>query len=75
MNERERMIVILGGIILALMITGTVCYAALTVPDKGDLLYGGLIGTGAFGGGALLSALGLQQQRKSDAQAAAEVQA
>ena len=61
----ERLILIGSGSLIATALTGTVCYAAILSLGVGDgglqnLLFGGIIGTGGFGGGALFAALGVQ---------------
>lgn len=68
MNERDRYTIILIGGALSLILSGTVCAGGLWLLVHGgseglaNLLFGGIIGTGAFGGGALLATLGLQRQ-------------
>jgi hypothetical protein len=67
MDRGERLLIIVIGGIMAIMVTGTVCFAAIRALTEGDgglqnLLYGGLIGTGAFGGGVLFTVLGVQQR-------------
>lgn len=61
MSDRERFTIILAGIVLSLGVTGVIAWLAIVATDAGErnLLIGGLIGTGAFGGGALFSLLGI----------------
>jgi len=63
MSERERFFILAVGAMLALGITSVIGYLALTVTDTGErsILFGALIGTGAFGGGALFGLLGTQR--------------
>ena len=64
--ERGAIIGIAGTV--SLLATGTVCYAAVQALASGDgglqnLLFGGLIGTGAFGAATLMSLLQSRDQR------------
>ena len=60
MTERERFLVLSIGAVLSLLTTGVICYLAIVATESGErnLLLGGLVGTGAFGGGALFGLLG-----------------
>lgn len=60
MSERERLLVLVVGALLSLGVTIVISYLAVTVTDTSErsILFGALIGTGAFGGGALFGLLG-----------------
>lgn len=60
MSQAERYILLGIGSLISLGITAVICYLALTVTDTGErsILFGALIGTAGFGGGALFSMLG-----------------
>jgi hypothetical protein len=60
MSERERLLVLIVGAILSLGVTAIISFLAVTVTDTSErsILFGALIGTGAFGGGALFGLLG-----------------
>lgn len=65
MNDRERFTIILVGALLAFLVTGAVVYLAVMATESGErnLLIGGLIGTGAFGGGALFALMGITHSK------------
>jgi hypothetical protein len=58
MSERERLIIILAGVVLSFVTTGAVIWLAVLVESERTLIVGALVGTGAFGGGALFGLLG-----------------
>ena len=61
MSARERMIVILAGVLLSLIVTGVVGYLAIVATDTSErsLLIGGLVGSAIFGGTPLFTLLGI----------------
>lgn len=65
MSERERFFVLVVGSIIAVGVTAAIVFLAISATDVGErsILIGGLIGTGAFGGGALFSLLGVGGQK------------
>lgn len=71
LNQIERIIVLAAASVVSMGVTGTVCWAAIQTmagaADAGlqNLLFGGLIGTGAFGAGALIALLGMAQQTRA----------
>lgn len=72
MNQVERLLIISIAGIVSVGVTATVCYAALvalTLSEGGlqNLLFGGLIGTGAFGAGGLLTMITMRQSATGSA--------
>ncbi len=65
MNQTERYILLAVGSVVSIGITSVICYLALTATDTAErsILFGALIGTAGFGGGAIFTLLGLQHRQ------------